>query len=101
MDPCWKRTLYQSLDLARTATFPPDTLVTLLEFDDGPLRTTTFFPIMVPRPSGAGPLEAVILGRRVRVDFDFDDFLEELDDATRVDFLVDFRADFADPLLEL
>jgi hypothetical protein len=37
----------------------------------------------------------------VRVDVDFDDFLEELDEATRDVFLLDFRADFADPLLDL
>ena len=89
--------------MARTATFPPVTFVTEFELEEGLLRTTTFFPIMVPRPRGAGPLEAVILGRRVRVDvdFDFDDFLEELDEATRDVFLLDFRADFADPLLDL
>ena len=105
MEPCWNRTLYQSPDLAITATFPPVTLVTTPESELGWLRTTTLVPVMVPRPKGAGPFWADTPVRRTRETSDLDDFFEELWEALRVsfdldDFLVD-RADFADPLLDL
>jgi hypothetical protein len=45
-------------------------------------------------------LEAVTLGFRVRDVFETDDFFEELDDAALVVFFLEFRADFADPLLD-
>jgi hypothetical protein len=101
IEPYWKRTLYQSPDFARTATFPPVTFVTAPEVEDGELRTTTFFPVIIPRPRGAGPFEAVTLDRLNREGCDLDDFFDELDDAVRVVFFLEFRADFADPLLDL
>jgi hypothetical protein len=97
IEPYWNRTLYQSPDFARTATLPPETLVTKFEVVEGALRTLTLVPLRVARPSGAGPFAAVTLER---LELDLDVFFEEFEEAVLEDFR-EFREDLAVSLLDL